>query len=134
MIVDILLLLLFVLFLIILNQFSVKHRPKPHTPDPVNEAADLALYRYNKHQYLQSPEWATKRRVALKAANYECQMCHSAIDLHVHHINYKSLYREKPSDLTCLCSHCHNLVHTKYGFPQSLQDYENFYGPPIKLY
>lgn len=130
--IDILLLLLFILFLIIVNQYSVKH--KPNLDSPHNEAADLALYRYNKHQYLLSPEWAAKRRAALKVANYECQMCHSAVDLHVHHINYKSLYREKPSDLTCLCSHCHTLVHNKYGFPQSLQDYENFYGPPIKLY
>ena len=125
--IDIVLLLLFLLFIIVV------HRARP-ADSAYDDAADLALYRYNKHQYLLSPEWATKRKAVLKAANYECQMCNSATDLHVHHINYKSLYREKPSDLVCLCSHCHKLVHTKYGFPQSLQEYETFYGPPIKLY
>lgn len=129
---DFILPLVLILVLIIANHLSVKHTPTKSVP--TDNAADLALYRYNKYQYLQSPEWSTKRKATLKAADYKCQMCNSATDLHVHHTTYKSLYREKPEHLVALCSHCHTLVHNKYGYPKSLKDYEDFYGPPIKLY
>lgn len=92
-------------------------------------AADLALYRFNKHQYLNSPEWRRKRLAALSRAHYSCEMCHASTNLHVHHVSYKNLYREKPQDLVCVCPSCHTKIHEKHGYPSSLKDYHNFHGP-----
>jgi 5-methylcytosine-specific restriction endonuclease McrA len=131
---DFIILLLLILLIIILNYLSVKHKPKPHTPNPHTEAADLALYRYNKHQYLQSPEWAAKRKAALARAHYECEMCCTPTNLHVHHITYRNLYREKPNDLVALCPACHTRIHDKYGYPNSIKEYKDFHGPIIKLF
>lgn len=112
-------------------------RPKSYKPDndairntPAElSAAELNIYRYNKHQYLISPEWKTKRKQALKAANYSCQLCKAETDLHVHHISYKNLFRENPEDLAALCSDCHTYVHSIHGYPNTVEEYDNFYGP-----
>lgn len=101
----------------------------PYNKAPDLAAADLALYRFNKHQYLNSPEWSAKRRATLARAHYSCEMCHTSTNLHVHHISYKNLYREHPSDLVALCPSCHTKVHDKHGYPSSLKDYHNFHGP-----
>lgn len=129
---DFILPLVLILVLIIANHLSVKHTPTKSIP--TDDAADLALYRYNKHQYLQSPEWAAKRKAALARAHYECEMCCTPTNLHVHHITYHNLYREKPNDLVALCPSCHTRIHDKYGYPNSIKDYKDFHGPPIKLY
>ena len=122
------------LFFIIIWFTSSKTPPEPRTTKPSNTpteltAAELNIYRYNKHQYLISPEWKAKRKQALKAANYSCQLCKAETDLHVHHISYKNLFRENPEDLAALCSDCHTYVHSIHGYPNTVEDYNNFYGP-----
>jgi len=62
--------------------------------------------------YLNSPQWATLRRLALKAADNRCQVCNSDLLLQVHHRKYpKVLGWEELSDLTVLCRRCHDLFH-----------------------
>lgn len=124
------------LFFIIIWFASSKTPPEPRvtTPTPSNTPAELAaaelnIYRYNKHQYLISPEWETKRKQALKAANYSCQLCKAETDLHVHHISYKNLFRENPEDLAALCSDCHTYIHSIHGYPNTVEEYNSFYGP-----
>ena len=122
------------LFFIIIWFTSSKTPPEPRTTKPSNTPAELAaaelnIYRYNKHQYLISPEWKTKRKQALKAANYSCQLCKAETDLHVHHISYKNLFRENPEDLAALCSDCHTYIHSIHGYPNTVEEYNNFYGP-----
>ena len=123
-----------ILALVVIARLSKVDYSEQKDSKDLSEDEELKLYRYNKHQYLLSPEWDKKRKAALKTANYECTMCHLSTSLQVHHISYKNLFREQPSDLVALCDHCHELVHNKYGFPASLKAYESFYGPPIKLY
>lgn len=113
---------------------TVIPRPRTTTPEPSNTSAELAaaelnIYRYNKYQYLNSPEWKAKRKQVLKAANYSCQLCKAETDLHVHHISYKNLFRENPEDLVALCSDCHTYVHSIHGYPNTVEEYNNFYGP-----
>jgi len=62
--------------------------------------------------YLQTGHWQKMRIDALKRASYECQEC-GAIhgELHVHHITYKRLGRERLRDLRVLCADCHGEVH-----------------------
>ena len=112
------------------DTLSINSKPQPpRSKTPLYAAAELNIYRYNKHQYLISPEWETKRKQALKAANYSCQLCKAETDLHVHHISYKNLFRENPEDLAALCSDCHTYVHSIHGYPNTVEEYDNFYGP-----
>ena len=131
---DIITFLILVAFIILLEVIPSKLADKRRKPQTSTEAANLALYRYNKHQYLQSPEWKAKRRHHLKLAHHSCQMCGSQRNLHIHHINYANLYRELDSDLAVVCESCHTAIHTQYGFPRTLKDYETFQGPLIPLY
>lgn len=120
------------LFFVIIWFASSKTPPEPRvtTPTPNNTpATELNIYRYNKRQYLISPEWKAKRKQVLKAANYSCQRCKAETDLHVHHISYKNLFRENPEDLVALCSDCHTYIHSTYGYPNTVEEYNNFYGP-----
>jgi 5-methylcytosine-specific restriction endonuclease McrA len=63
--------------------------------------------------YLQTPEWREKRKGALAAAGYRCQVCNFAGDLDVHHRTYERRGFEDPADLTALCRNCHELFHLR---------------------
>lgn len=62
-------------------------------------------------KYIQSPEWAARRDVVLKARGDRCQSCRSSFHLHVHHQTYVRLGHEADGDLVVLCEKCHDLVH-----------------------
>ena len=63
-------------------------------------------------QYLQSDTWKTKRKAVLQAAGFRCRRC-GAPATEVHHETYKRIYNERMSDLTALCSNCHEAAHSK---------------------
>lgn len=81
--------------------------------------------------YLKSRHWKLVRVKALQSANYECQCdgCkvvhpeHAIVPgkpfslvqwLEVHHLHYRSLWREKPKDVVVLCSYHHAQVELGY--------------------
>ena len=63
--------------------------------------------------YLNSPEWRTKRRDALRRAEYRCQAegCTSKRGLQVHHLTYERLGAELDDDLVVVCEDCHESHH-----------------------
>ena len=63
-----------------------------------------ARERYRR--YLQSDAWKAKRKAVLQAAGFRCRRC-GAPATEVHHETYKRIYNERMSDLTALCSNCH---------------------------
>lgn len=68
------------------------------------------------HEYIKSNEWKMRRDMALERADYKCQLCNRSKKetvLHVHHRSYQNLGSEKLSDLTVLCSSCHNAYHER---------------------
>ena len=67
-----------------------------------------ARERYRR--YLQSDAWKTKRKSVLQAAGFRCRRCRAPAT-EVHHETYKRIYNERLSDLTALCSKCHEAVH-----------------------
>ena len=67
-----------------------------------------ARERYQR--YLQSDAWKTKRKAVLQAAGFRCRRC-GAPATEVHHETYKRIYKERMSDLTALCSKCHEGGH-----------------------
>ena len=68
-----------------------------------------ARERYRR--YLHSEAWKTKRKTVLQAAGFRCRRC-GAPATEVHHETYKRIYNERMSDLTALCSACHQVVHS----------------------
>lgn len=130
--IDILLVILFIIAISLIERY--RNKSERTYPLPPAASTDLMLYRFNKHQYLNSPEWKTKRQHALKLAHYSCQMCGTPRNLHVHHVSYKNLFQETDSDLVVVCNNCHSHLHAVHGFPQTLKEYEIFHGPLIQLY
>lgn len=63
-------------------------------------------------EYLQTPEWAQRRQMALHAAGFRCQLnARHWHDLEAHHRDYARRGAELPKDLTILCAECHEHVH-----------------------
>lgn len=62
-------------------------------------------------EYLQTLEWKRRRQQAIEIADHRCAVCYSPKRLHVHHRTYQNVGDEKQSDLTVLCSECHDLFH-----------------------
>lgn len=63
--------------------------------------------------YLKSDLWKKNKTYALKRAGYKCQLCGSAMNLHVHHITYENLGMEEDEDLLVVCKKCHEKLHEK---------------------
>lgn len=61
-------------------------------------------------RYMSSTAWDTKRKAALKRADYRCQICGESAWLQMHHRFYGNLGHEKDADLTVLCKYCHKWV------------------------
>ena len=89
------------------------------------EEQKLKDFRDKKQIYMSSPQWYTKRQERLIIDNFECKLCHSINNLNVHHKTYKNIFNEDVEhNLVTLCSDCHTAIHEKYGYPQTMDDYE----------
>ena len=77
------------------------------------DADQIKVYRRKYHEYLQSPEWQKKRLQRLRIDDFRCVRCGSAMNLHIHHINYGKDYRNADvlNDLVTLCERCHRAIH-----------------------
>ncbi len=76
------------------------------------EAAPVPKQFVDYRKYLRSPEWNSKRKVALREAGYRCQICNAGnCVLDVHHRTYERLGHELPTDLCVLCESCHDIFH-----------------------
>lgn len=60
--------------------------------------------------YLVSPWWKAKRLQKLKSCHFRCERCPSRAT-QVHHKHYRSLGREKNTDLEAVCRPCHEAEH-----------------------
>jgi 5-methylcytosine-specific restriction endonuclease McrA len=66
--------------------------------------------------YLESPEWWTIRRTAMRRANWRCEREKPGDPRHegpleVHHRTYENLGRERLDDVEVLCPACHRNEH-----------------------
>ena len=64
-------------------------------------------------KYLQSDHWKRLAEETKRLAGYRCQVCNSDKNLVTHHRTYERKGDEFQSDLTCLCSDCHEKFHDK---------------------
>lgn len=73
--------------------------------------ARLAELGYSSYrEYLRSPRWFDKRRAYRESDLPQECMCGSE-DFELHHKTYERVGAEELSDLTPLCSKCHQMVH-----------------------
>lgn len=63
--------------------------------------------------YIHTEVWRRLRDERLKIDNYQCQVCHSGINVEVHHIHYPGIWGMENVylDLVTLCEKHHNKVH-----------------------
>lgn len=62
--------------------------------------------KYEKH--LKSSRWKNIRRDLFRLRGHKCEVCNmTSPNLEIHHITYKRLGCELPSDLKILCKKCH---------------------------
>ena len=92
--------------------------PSCHATVSAEEKKVIAAYAANpsshplRHQYGQTFHWKTFRKSILKGRSNVCESCgHSFYTMHVHHLHYKSIGRESPSDVQLLCEICHEQKH-----------------------
>lgn len=93
----------------------------PH-PDPCScHATTIERARVDDYaEYLQSPQWRSKRPYYLGKAMYRCQLCNKAggpdgRGLDVHHRTYERVGAEIDADLIVLCRDCHSRHHGHIG-------------------
>ena len=90
------------------------------------QIAEVHKRRKNYYEYMHSEEWRQKRLKVLKRDGFRCQMCGTAKNLRVHHINYEHLGTDAElDDLITLCDECHRKIHEqdiKKKAPLSLFD------------
>lgn len=64
--------------------------------------------------YLQTPEWQSRRLQHLKSSGFRCQVCNSPEKLlDVHHRTYERRGEEYYKDLIVLCRKCHDTFHSE---------------------
>lgn len=59
-------------------------------------------------EYINSPGWKEKSRLAKQAVGNRCQVCNSTKSLEAHHRTYENVCEEKEGDITVLCRSCHS--------------------------
>ena len=63
--------------------------------------------------YINSDNWQRKRNERLALDRKQCVLCFSLTNLHVHHVTYERLFKEKMSDLMTVCKSCHEVIHNR---------------------
>ena len=70
-------------------------------------------YKEAYHNYLDSDAWSVIRSIVLMKAGFKCEKCGEKEHLHIHHLNYSTVFNESLKDLVLLCRECHKEQHEK---------------------
>ena len=62
---------------------------------------------FDKVAYRRTPHWRQVCREAMERCEKVCEECGQAQALDVHHLHYRSLWREAPGDVRPVCVPCH---------------------------
>ena len=63
-------------------------------------------------EYLDSPEWRSRRKRVLERARGQCEGCGLRPATQVHHLHYRRAGREMLFDLVAVCEECHGDIHS----------------------
>ena len=74
-----------------------------------------------KREYYESEQWKLIRNICYEMSGFICQKCGAAgrqiggpVILHAHHLTYVRFGMEELTDLKCLCSKCHKIIHKRF--------------------
>ena len=67
--------------------------------------------KYMYDTYINSTAWRYFARMLKKDRGSKCEICGGKLRLTVHHKHYRTLFKEKLSDLKVLCWECHKKEH-----------------------
>lgn len=73
-------------------------------------------------EYRLSAAWRTRVAIMHEIAEGRCEVCGKDWDLHVHHLTYRDIGQEEPTDLVVLCRQCHRAVHGRSDAPATGSD------------
>lgn len=97
---------------------GLRERPEAIDELPDHEPIDERDSYRDYQSYIRSREWETKAMRAKSRAGWMCQGCGLRYDpadrstiLHVHHLHYRTLYKERWQDVKVLCQDCHKRAH-----------------------
>ena len=76
-----------------------------------NKAAKQQKWWDEYQAYLESEEWAEKRKAVLERDRHLCQACLKAKATVVHHQTYEHCFNEPLFDLISVCVDCHANLH-----------------------
>jgi 5-methylcytosine-specific restriction endonuclease McrA len=62
-------------------------------------------------EYMQSPEWRSRRSLYFETHERRCKACGDAGSIQLHHKTYARLGEERDQDLVALCRRCHLNLH-----------------------
>lgn len=65
----------------------------------------------NYQAYLRSDHWRELSAAKIEDVNFRCERCRRKTGLEVHHKHYKTLGRERLTDIEALCRSCHEKHH-----------------------
>lgn len=68
-----------------------------------------------KQEYMRTQQWKDLKAERMRIARNKCECCGSPFNLHLHHVTYIRLTKERIEDLLILCSSCHDKMHKKLG-------------------
>ena len=86
------------------------HKQSQESAQKISSTDDSAFWDAYAN-YLQSPEWATKRDKVLKRANDICEGCLINAATQVHHLIYEHVGHEFLFELVAICDDCHERMH-----------------------
>lgn len=72
---------------------------------------DIALRGLRYADYRCSDAYVARRQSVIDRANGTCEGCESLGTLVVHHLHYRTLWKETPEDLVAICGTCHHRIH-----------------------
>ena len=90
---------------------QIKRKPKPNKKQKITEEKKNEGWWRKYRAYLKSDEWAAVKIDLFNKRGRECEKCGRKNWLQVHHLHYKNVFKEEPSDLQILCKPCHDKEH-----------------------
>lgn len=100
----------------------VKKRFKPSRRKRKSNQVNRELRPPEYYGYINGKAWKRRRRKKIESVGGKCERCKSDRFLHVHHLTYARLGREKDRDLEVLCKDCHALEHEDKGAMDSMTE------------
>ncbi|KAA3654980.1 MAG: hypothetical protein DWQ11_02920 [Proteobacteria bacterium] len=95
------------------DELEPKWRAKKHAAYVAAYTAARSEIKKEYGAYLRSVEWAQRRLLVLRRANWVCEICEYFDAKEVHHVTYERVGHERDADLMAVCPFCHGLLHER---------------------